>query len=413
VEVASLEKMAFPLPDKPSIAVLPMINRSGDPEQEYFADGITDDLITDLSKLPGLFVIASNSTFTYKGKPVKIRQVAEELGVRYVLEGGVSKAGERVKINAQLIDATTGRHLWAERYDGKLSDIVTLHDRVTREIVAALALRLTSAEQVQIGRRATNNIEAYDAYLQGLEHKRRNTRKDTAKAVFYLEKAVDLDPNFTQAYALLAGCYARSMFRGWDLYLGWSNARFLAQKNLQLAMRHPTPIAYRVAAGLQMQQLRYDEAIIQAERAIALNPNDANSHFWMGRVLICSGRSDEALEFLKRATRLNPHSPAGYLWNFGLAQFCLGHYEEAVNSLESAQRRNPRIAPWLLAATYGHLGREQQAADVLAEYIKRRGFKRTTVAWVVKNYPWIRIMKLASDRDRFAKGLHKAGMPLK
>ena len=325
----------------------------------------------------------------------------------------MSRAGERVKINAQLIDATTGRHLWAERYDGKLSDIVTLHDRVTREIVAALALRLTAAEQVEIGRRVTDNIEAYDAYLQGLEHMRRNTRKDTAKAVFYLEKAVELDPNFAQAHALLAGCYARSMFRGWDRYLGWSNALSLAQKNLELAMKSPTPTAYRVAASLQMQQLRYEEAITEAERAIALDPNDATSHFWMGRVLICSGRSDEALEFLKRATRLNPHSPAGYLWNFGLAQFCLGHYDEAMNSLESAQRRNPKIAPWLLAATYAHLGREQEAADVLAEYIKRRGFKRTTVAKVVQNYPWISHLKLASDRDRFAKGLHKAGMPLK
>ncbi len=412
-EVASEEKMAFPLPDKPSIAVLPFNNLSGEPEQEYFSDGLTEEIISTLSRVPKLFVIARNSTFTYKGKPVKIRQVAEELGVRYVLEGSVRKAGDEVRINAQLIDATTGHYLWAERYDGKLSDIFALHDRVSREIVEALVVKLTAIEQVQIGRRTTNNVEAYDAYLQGQEHMRRNTRKDTAKAVFYLKKAVELDHNFSQAHALLAGCYARSMFQGWDRHLGWTNARFLAQKQLHLAMKSPTPTAHRVAASLQMQKLQYEEAITEAERAITLDPNDATSHFWMGRVLIYSGRSAEALEFLKRATRLNPYSPAGYLWNLGLAHFCLGQFEEAVTLLERAQKRNTKMAPWLLAATYGHLGREQEAADVLAEYIKRRGFKRVTAEKVVTNYPWISHLKLPSDRIRFANGLYKAGLPMK
>ena len=409
----ALEKMALPLPSKPAIAVLPLTNMSGDPDQEYFSDGITDDLITDLSKISGLFVIASNSTFAYKGKPIDIRQVAEELGVRYVLEGSVRKADEEVRINAQLIDATTGYHLWAERYDGKLSDIFALHDRVTREIVAALAVRLTADEQLQVSRKATDNFEAYDAYLQGLEHKRRNTRKDTVRAVSYLKQAVELDPNFSQAHALLAGCYARSMFRGWDRYLGWSNTHSLAQKHVQLALRSPTPAAHRVAASLRMQELQYEEAINEAERAIALDPNDAKSQFWMGRVLIYSGRSAEAIQYLKGATRLNPYSPGGYLWNLGLAHFCLEQFEEAVTLLERAQERNPEIAPWLLAGTYAHLGRKKEASDVLAEYIKRRGFKRITVQKVLAKYPWISHLKLSSDRNRFAEGLRKAGMPLK
>ncbi|NIS81989.1 MAG: guanylyl cyclase, partial [Anaerolineales bacterium] len=182
-----MEKMAFALPDKPSIAVLPFANLSEDPKQEYFTDGMTDDLITDLSKISGLFVIARNSVFTYKGKPVKIRQVAEELGVRYVLEGSVRKADNRVRINAQLIDATTGGHLWAERYDGEMGDVLALQDRITGKIVSALAVKLTAGEQEQIARKYTDNVAAYDAFLRGREHYRRFTPDDFAEAVRYFK----------------------------------------------------------------------------------------------------------------------------------------------------------------------------------------------------------------------------------
>jgi adenylate cyclase len=201
VEIASVERMAYPLPDKPSIAVLPFENLNRDPEQEYFVDGMTDDLITDLSKISGLFVIARNSAFTYKGKPVKIRRVAEELGVRYVLEGSVRKADNRVRINAQLIDATTGGHLWAERYDGEMGDVLTLQDRITGKIVAALAVKLKAGEQEQIARKYTDNEAAYDAFLQGRAHYVRRTPDDFAKAVRYFKKAIELDPNYGRAYA--------------------------------------------------------------------------------------------------------------------------------------------------------------------------------------------------------------------
>jgi TolB-like protein len=196
--------MAFPLPDKPSIAVLPFENMSGDPQQEYFSDGITEDVITDLSKLSGLFVISRNSTFTYKGKPVKVRQVAEELGVRYVLEGSVRRAGDQVRITAQLIDATTGGHVWAERYDGALTDVFALQDDVTQKIVAALAVKVTDEEQVHQGRHGTENPDAYDAFLQGWAHYQLRTPDDLANAVPYLEEAIRLDAN----YALSRGSHS-------------------------------------------------------------------------------------------------------------------------------------------------------------------------------------------------------------
>ena len=203
VEPASIDRMAFKLPEKPSIAVLPFVNLSGDKEQEYFADGMTDDLITDLSKISGLFVIARNSVFTYKGKPVKVRQVAEELGVRYVLEGSVRRIGDQVRINAQLIDATTGGHLWAERYDGSLNDVFGLQDKVLRKVVAALAAKLTPVAQVERAQQETDSAEAYDAFLRGWSHYRRGAPDDYAKAIPYFEKAIELDPDYSRAYAAL------------------------------------------------------------------------------------------------------------------------------------------------------------------------------------------------------------------
>ena len=201
IEPASKEKMAFPLPDKPSIAVLPFLNMSEDPKQEYFSDGMTEDLITDLSKISGLMVIARNSTFTYKGKPVKIKQVAEELGVRYVLEGSVRRADNEIRINAQLIDAMTGRHLWAERYDGTMSKVFALQDQITHKIVSALEVKLTVGEKEQVGKKGTDNIEAYNAVLEGWGLLYRYTPDCTARAAALFKKAIELDPNYGDAYA--------------------------------------------------------------------------------------------------------------------------------------------------------------------------------------------------------------------
>jgi TolB-like protein/predicted Zn-dependent protease len=400
------DKPQLPLPDNPSIAVLPFVNMSGDPEQEYFADGMTDDLITDFSKISGLFVIARNSAFTYKGKPVKIKRVSRELGVRYVLEGSVRKVGDRVRINAQLIDATTGGHLWAERYDGNLGDVFALQDKVTRKIVAALAVKLTTGEQQLVARRDTDNVKAYDEFLRGREHYRRYTSNDVAKAVTYFKKAITLDPNYTRAHAWLATAYWASFVRRWAPDLGWSDVGSLAKKHLEIAMENPIPEVHRTASWMQTYQRQYEEAIAEAERAMALNPNDADNHYALARVLIWAGRSREAIDLYKRAMRLDPYYPAQYLLKLGLAQFCVGDLENAATTFERARKRNPGLPAWPLAATYAYLGREQEAAEVIAEYMKRRGFKRVTVKGVLRYYPF----KDPKDKDRFADGLRKAGL---
>jgi TolB-like protein len=247
VEPASVDQMALPLPDKPSIAVLPFDNMSADPEQEYFSDGVTDEIITALAKIPDLFVIARKSTFAYKGKPVKIKQVSEELGVHYVLEGGVQKARDRIRINVQLIDAIKGYHIWAERYDGKLVDVFDLQDKFTQKIVSALAVKLTPEKKQHITDRGTKNIEAYDAFLQGGAHYWPQTSENLGKAVAYLKRAVELDPDFTRAHADLAGAYNIILSRLYAKDLGISDARALMKKHLKLAFKNPTSLAYRVA----------------------------------------------------------------------------------------------------------------------------------------------------------------------
>jgi TolB-like protein/class 3 adenylate cyclase/cytochrome c-type biogenesis protein CcmH/NrfG len=406
-EVASVENMAFPLPDKPSIAVLPFDNMSDDPQQEYFSDGITEDIITDLSKISGLFVIARNSTFTYKGKPVKVQQVAEDLGVRYVLEGSVRKAGEKVRINAQLVDATTGHHLWAERLDGQLGDIFALQDRFTQKIVAALAVKLTADDESLLASRGTDNVEAYDNYLRGLELQQRNAREDSVKAVEYLKKAIELDPDFARAHAQLASAYQLIITRRWDVDLGWTDARSLRWKHLQIAMENPTPLALRTSAKFRLYRRQYEEAIAETERAIALDPNDADSYWSMGFVLTYAGRSAEAVDPFKTAMRFNPYYPGWYPYFLGVAQYCLERYEEAATSQERAFKVDPNSSAWWLAAAYAQLGRGQEAADALAKYIEKRGWGLPLVESTFRYQPF----KNQSDLDRFAEGLVKAGLP--
>ena len=413
VEVASVERMAFPLPGKPSIAVLPFTNMSDDPKQEYFSDGITDDVITDLSKISGLFVIARNSTFTYKGKPVKVQQVAEDLGVRYVLEGSVRKAGEKVRINAQLIDATTGHHLWAERYDGNLGDIFALQDRFTQKIVSALAVKLTGDDQSLLARKDTASVEAYDAYLRGWELMRRDTRDDLVKAVSSFKKAVELDPGFSRGHTALSLAYNHAMTTGWDVDLGWFDASSLAQKHLKIAMKNPTPLVHREASGKYLYKRQYKEAITEAERALALNPNDPESQWAMGRALVFAGRSAEAMDYIKGAIRLNPNYPDRYLSFLGIAQYLRGQYQEAMISLERGQILDPDTVsgsgPIWLGATYAQLGRDEEAAKVIGDFFKRRHwYGGGNIEGAISHWP----LKDSRDLEHFVDGLIKAGLPV-
>jgi TolB-like protein len=414
IEVASVEKMAFPLPDKPSIAVLPFTNMSGEPKQEYFADGMSDDLITDLSKISGLFVIARNSTFTYKGKPVKVKQVAEELGVRYVLEGSVRRAGDQLRINAQLIDATTGGHLWAERYDGQMDNVFALQDRITRKIVSALAVQLTAGEEKQVAGKETDSAEAYDAFLQGWVHFRRSTPDDYVQAVPYFEKAVELDPNYSRAYAALAAIYWRAAKWDWYLKLGivYSEAREEAKQYLQEAMKDPTVLAHLVASDMHRDETRYQEAITDATRAIVLDANDPVAYLAMARALIWAGSPAEAADSIKKAMRLDPHYSPGYLVILGWAQFSMERFEEAAATLEQATKRNPDNE-WgfiFLAATYGQLGREQEAKSAVETFNGLRaeaGWSRPYTLQHLRGWDF----KEQTDRERLREGLRQAGVP--
>ncbi len=414
IEVASVEKMAFPLPDKPSIAVLAFDNMSGDPKQEYFSDGITDDLITDLSKISGLFVIARNSTFTYKGKPVKVKQVAEELGVRYVLEDSVRRAGEQVRINAQLIDTTTGGHLWAERYDGKMDNVFALQDKITRKIVSALAVQLTAGDEKLVAGKETDSAEAYDAFLKGLAHYWRDTPENLVQAVPYLEKAVELDPNYSRAYAALAAVYQRAVTRqGWysSLGLSYSEAQEKAKQYLQKAMKDPTVLAHLLASDIYRAEGRYQEAITEATHAIALDSNDSVGYRAMARVLIYAGSPAEGADFIKKAMRLDPHYPPSYLLYLGFAQFGMERFEEAAASLEQATKRNPDDE-WgflLLAATYGQLGREHEAKSAMETFNGLRAKAGSSHPYTLQ-YVDLWGFKEQTDRERLREGLRLAGV---
>ena len=369
VDPASLEKMAYPLPDKPSIAVLPFVNMSGDRAQEYFSDGITEDLIVDLSKISGLFVIARNSVFVYKGKPVKIAEVGRELGVRYVLEGSVRMADNKIRITAQLVDASTEGHLWAQRYDRELKDIFSLQDDVTQRIVAALSVKVTEDEQKRLLRRYTDNMEAYDYYLRGLEYFSKLTKETNILARQMLQRAIDLDPQFAAAYALLGLAHSQEWTQGWSQdSQPLEHAFELAQK--AIALDETLPLGYAILGEVYLHKKKHEKAIAAQQKAIALSPNDADGIGGLGGIMTWAGRPEEAIGLAKKAMRLNPMYPTEYLWNLGHAYYLMGRIEEAVETLNRARDRSPEYIPVIayLAASYAELGRMEEARAAAAEF---------------------------------------------
>ncbi len=414
LEPASVEKMAHPLPDKPSIVVLPFTNISDDPQQEYFSDGMTDDLITDLSKISGLLVISRNSAFTYKGKPVKIKQVAEELNVRYVLEGSVRKVGEQLRINAQLIDAATDHHLWAERYDGKTDDVFALQDKITRKIISALAVKLTGGEQEKLAHKGTENIAAYDAFLRGWSYYRQRTHIGYARAISEFKTAIKLDTNYGQAYAVLALLYYHGpqSVKGseWGSGPGASDvfAIIKARRYLELAMKNPTSLAHVAASYMELYRHHFEEAVSEAEQAMALEANNTEVNLAMARVLVAVGRPKEAIDFVKRSMRLDPINTDASLRVLGMAYMCMGQFQEAVAILEKVRSLNPNNVRYLsgFAVAYGHLGRGEEGRKLIEYVYEIGGYKFPDLKFIMAYYPF----KKLKDADLFAEGFLKAGV---
>ncbi len=336
--------LALPLPDKPSIVVLPFVNMSKDPDQDYFSDGLTETLTGDLSKISSLFVIARNSAFTYKGKAVKVQDVGREMGARYVLEGSVQKADQQVRITTQLIDATTGYHLWSEQYDRPLRDLFALQDEIVQQIVTTLKLQLTLEEQGYSVRKHTDNLEAYDAFLRGVEQYYRFTKEANAQAQQMLEKAVALDPQYAEAYAWLSEAY----WLEWNLH--WSAdpptlERALALAHQAVALDDSLPIAHTILGRIYAEKRQYEQAIAEEERAIALDPNNDESYAHQALTLELAGRPEAALPAVAQAMRLNPRCPFWYSFVLGQAYGMIGRYAEAVAMQKEAISRNPNFLP--------------------------------------------------------------------
>lgn len=397
----------LPLPDKPSIAVLPFNNMSGDPEQEYFADGISEDIITDLSKIAGLFIIARNSSFVYKGRAVDVPTVAKELGVRYILEGSVRRGGNRVRINAQLIDAETGGHLWADRYDRDITDIFAVQDEVTASIVQALALTLGADERRRIGNKGTDNLAAYEYVLRGRELFLSTRLEDKELAKQVLAQAIELDPSFGAAHGFLALTHMLDYVNGLgdDPEASRELAFDLAKRGAALT---PDDAHVHIALGSVLLSLRrHEEAIAEAQRAIELEPNYAYGFIELGWYLQYAGRADEALEHFDRGLKLDPHCPDAFLHFMAQAYFQLGRYKEASDLLRRRLVRNPTSdsSRMLLAACYGYLNELGAARKVWDE------IKQVNPDFSIEQRRQVLPYKYPEDFEKIVTGLRKAGLP--
>jgi adenylate cyclase len=405
-EVASVEKMAFPLPDKPSIAVLPFNNLSADPEQEYFSDGLTDEIIATLSKVPKLFVIARNSTFTYKGKPVKVQQVSEELGVRYVLEGSVRKGGDKIRITAQLIDALNGHHLWAEQYDRNLDDIFAVQDEITKKIITAMQVKLTEGEQARAVEKGTNNLEAYLKYLQAHEYWRRFNPESNALAKQLAEEAIALDPEYAWPYWVLGKAHTVDVWLGTSKSPKASMAKSRELMQKAIALDDTFAEAYAALGYLYSMTRQHDKALALGEKAVALNPNSAQAHMRYGKILTFAGRYEESIPELKIAIRLNPIPPNLYLYSLGISYCWTGQYEEAIKWCEKAVRQEPNslFARLFMTMAYSFSGRDEEARVEAAEVL------RIHPKFSLENFAKRAGYKNQEDLERFIVALRNAGL---
>ena len=407
--VAGIAERSAPLPalpDKPSIAVLPFANMSGDPEQDYFSDGISEDLITDLSKVSALFVIARNSSFTYKGKTVKVQEIGRELGVRFVLEGSIRKAGSRVRITAQLVDAESGGHLWADRFDRELNDIFATQDEVVQKIVGTLAVKLTQRE-VKLLRRGTRNIDAYESWLRARDQLGRGTREGTAQARLLHRRALEIDPHFASPSAGLTFVALAEYVNAWrdDPEAGLNEAERWARHAIELDDGEPA--GYVALGNVLVWRRRHEQALVPLARAIELDANYAQGHGLIGMALMYAGRAGEALEPLATTMRLDPHYPNVVLHLVAQTHFSLGQYEATIRYALDRINRNPNTdaSRMLLASAYGHLGRLDEARAAWAALLQ------VNPAFSMAQRARVLPYKDPADFQRIVDGLAKAGLP--
>lgn len=406
VDIDPEGKMTFALPKGPSIAVLPFKNMSEDPEQDYFCNGITENIISALSHFPGLFVIARNSTFAYKGKSVDVRQVGRELGARFVLEGSIQKTGERIRITAQLIDAKSGNHLWSERYDRDLKNVFALQDEITIKIMTALGVELGEGEQIRSRFKGINNLDVFLKLVQAGEYFYRMNREGNVLARQKAEEAIAIDPDVSMAYALI----------GWthilDLWLGTSTHPLISLGKATEAARKAVTLddhndsAHLLISFIFLIRKEHEKAIDEAKRAISLNPNSADAYSILGNILALSDRPVEGIGFCKKAIRLNPVPPSYYFSNLGFAYLGSGQYEEAIEACDKIIKKQSDFifAHIGLAATYSLMGRGKDAHEAALKVLK------IDPEFSLRNFAKTSPMKNQDELERFIEALRKAGL---
>jgi adenylate cyclase len=390
---------------KPSIAVLPLANMSGDPEQEFFADGLTEDIITELSRFRDLLVISRNSTFVHKGKAVKVQEVAREFGVDYVLEGSVRKAGDRIRVTVQLIDAETDRHVWAERYDRDLADIFAIQDEITGAIVATLPGRVEAATHDRAKRKPTDNMAAYECVLAAKVLHHRSTREDNAEAQRLLNRALALDPNYAHAHAWKACVLGQTWVYDWCADREVTFQQVAAELEITLALDDNDSDVHRILAALNLNRDDHDKAAYHQERALSLNPNYDLVVVQQGELLTWLGRPEEGIDWIKKAMRLNPYHPERFWSHLGRACYCAEKYAEAAEAFSRITRPDYTHHAFL-AATFAQMGNEVAAAAHAAEVLKREPKFSVAVYLITQHY------KRDIDRRRHEAGLVSAGLPL-
>jgi adenylate cyclase len=390
---------------QPSIAVLPLVNMSGDPEQEFFADGLTEDIITELSRFRDLLVISRNSTFVHKGKAVKVQEVAREFGVDYVLEGSVRKAGDRIRVTVQLIDAETDRHIWAERYDRKLEDIFALQDEMTCGIAATLPGRVEAATHDRAKRKPPDNMVAYECVLTAKVLHHRSIRDDNAEALHLLDRALLLDPNYAHAHAWKACVLGQMWTYGWCEDRDATFQQLAAELEIALALDDKDSDVHRILAALNLATEDHDKAAYHQERALALNPNYDLVVVQQGELLTWLGRPDEGIDWIKKAMRLNPYHPERFWSHLGRACYCAEKYAEAAGAFSRITRPDHTHHAFL-AATFAQMGNAVAAAAHAAEVLKREPKFSVAVYLTTQHY------KRDVDRKRHEAGLLLAGLPV-